>query len=76
MIGKLRLGFSDKTVLDALSYLEKGTKEYSDLLDRAYQVRPDVGALASGQGIWVQKAVEKNCCPNRDPDRASSRPAA
>jgi DNA ligase-1 len=44
--GKLRLGFSDKTVIDALSYSEKGTKEYSDLLDRAYQIRPDVGVLA------------------------------
>ncbi|MEI8232393.1 MAG: ATP-dependent DNA ligase [bacterium] len=44
--GKLRLGFSDKTIIDALSYSEKGTKEYSDLLDRAYQIRPDVGVLA------------------------------
>jgi DNA ligase-1 len=44
--GKLRLGFSDKTVIDALSYLEKGTKEYSDQLDRAYQIRPDVGVLS------------------------------
>lgn len=44
--GKLRLGFSDKTVIDALSYTENGTKEYSDLLDRAYQVRPDVGVLS------------------------------
>jgi DNA ligase-1 len=44
--GKLRLGFSDKTIIDALSYLEDGTKKYSDLLDRAYQVRPDAGVLA------------------------------
>lgn len=44
--GKLRLGFSDKTVIDALSYLEKGTKEYSERLEQAYQVRPDVGVLA------------------------------
>lgn len=44
--GKLRLGFSDKTVIDALSYTENGTKEFSDLLDRAYQVRPDVGVLS------------------------------
>ena len=44
--GKLRLGFSDKTIIDALSYTENGTKEFSEILDRAYQVRPDVGALA------------------------------
>ncbi|HBD02308.1 MAG: putative DNA ligase [Microgenomates group bacterium GW2011_GWC1_46_16] len=43
--GKLRLGFSDKTVLDAISYLEAGSKEYSEALDRVYQVRPDVGVL-------------------------------
>lgn len=58
--GKLRLGFSDKTVIDALSYLENGTKEYSELLDRAYQVRPDVGVLAQiVKEVGVQKAVEK-----------------
>ncbi len=60
VMGKLRLGFSDKTVLDALSYTAKGTKEYSGLLDRAYQVRPDVGALAKMvKEMGVEKAVEK-----------------
>lgn len=54
--GKLRLGFSDKTVIDALSYLENGTKEFSELLDRAYQRRPDVGVLAR---IVKEKGVEK-----------------
>ena len=44
--GRLRLGFSDKTVIDALSYFENGTKEFSDELDKAYQKRPDVGYLA------------------------------
>ncbi len=44
--GKLRLGFSDKTIIDALSYLENGTKDYSDRLENAYQRRPDVGVLA------------------------------
>ena len=44
--GRLRLGFSDKTVIDALSYFENGTKEFSDDLDKAYQKRPDVGYLA------------------------------
>jgi DNA ligase-1 len=58
--GKLRLGFSDKTVIDALSYLENGTKKYSDLLDRAYQVRPDVGVLAQMvKELGIQKAVEQ-----------------
>lgn len=44
--GKLRLGFGDQTVIDALSYMENGTKDYSETLERAYQIRPDVGVLA------------------------------
>lgn len=44
--GKLRLGFSDKTVIDALSYMEDGTKELSQQLENAFQKRPDVGVLA------------------------------
>lgn len=56
--GKLRLGFSDKTVIDALSYMENGTKDYSEQLDRSYQVRPDVGVLAREVKNWgVAKAV-------------------
>ena len=58
--GKLRLGFSDKTVIDALSYMENGTKEFSDVLDRAYQVRPDVGILAQMvKAKGIVKAVEE-----------------
>jgi DNA ligase 1 len=57
--GKLRLGFSDKTVIDALSYLENGTKDYSDRLDTAYQMRPDPGYLAKRvKELGVKKAVE------------------
>lgn len=46
VLGKLRLGFLDKTVLDALSFMEHGTKEGRAEIDRAYQVFPDVGKLA------------------------------
>lgn len=46
VLGKLRLGFSDKTVLDALSYMEHKSKEGRGELDRAYQVFPDVGKIA------------------------------
>lgn len=45
-IGKLRLGFSDKTILDALSWMESGDKSSKANLEKAYQVRPDVGFLA------------------------------
>lgn len=46
ILGKLRLGFSDKTVLDALSWMETGDKSKAKMLDSAYQVVPDVGKLA------------------------------
>lgn len=45
-VGKLRLGFSDKTILDALSWMEKGDKSLKGELEKVYQVRPDVGFLA------------------------------
>lgn len=58
--GKLRLGFSDKTVIDALSYMETGSKEYSELLEQAYQRRPDVGVLgAMCKRLGVVKATGK-----------------
>ncbi len=57
--GKLRLGFSDKTVIDALSYFESGTKSESAILDSAYQRRPDVGYLAEKvKEMGTKKAVE------------------
>lgn len=43
--GKLRLGFSEQTVLDAISYMESGNKDWSEALERVYQIRPDVGLL-------------------------------
>lgn len=46
-MGNLRLGFSDKTIIDALSWMEVGDKSKSKRLEAAYQVVPDVGALAA-----------------------------
>jgi len=51
VIGKLRLGFSDKTILDALSFFEFGSKEGRAEVERAYQVFPDVGKI----GKWVKE---------------------
>ncbi|MFH2019395.1 MAG: ATP-dependent DNA ligase [bacterium] len=50
VMGKLRLGFSDKTILDALSYFEFGSKEGREEVERAYQVFPDVGKISK----WVK----------------------
>lgn len=46
VMGHLRLGFSDKTILDALSVATKGDKSARKKLDEAYQILPDVGLLA------------------------------
>lgn len=45
-LGKLRLGFSDLTILDALSWMETGDKTKKAVLARAYEVLPDIGLLA------------------------------
>jgi DNA ligase-1 len=45
-LGKLRLGFSDKTIIDALSWMESGSKEGSKKIGEIYNILPDVGLLA------------------------------
>jgi DNA ligase-1 len=44
--GRLRLGFSDMTVLDALSVMLGGNKSARKELELAYQVFPNVGEIA------------------------------
>jgi DNA ligase-1 len=43
---KLRLGFSDMTILDSLSWMLKGTKELRAEIEKAYNVRPDLGFIS------------------------------
>ena len=58
-IGKLRLGFSDKTILDALSWMRNGDKSAKPKLERAYRAMPDVGALAKKvKKLGIEKAVK------------------
>lgn len=47
VLGKLRLGFSEKTLLDALSVLEGNDKSLRKRLDRLFQVHPDLGEIVS-----------------------------
>lgn len=56
VLTKLRLGFSDKTVLDALSYMQYGSKEGRKVLDSAYQAFPDVGKIAE---VVKESGIEK-----------------
>ena len=46
ILGKVRLGFSTMTLLDALSWSAYGNKSDRDQLERAYNKQADVGNLA------------------------------
>lgn len=45
-LGKLRLGFSDMTILDSLSWMLGKTKEFRPVIEKAYNVRPDLGFIS------------------------------
>lgn len=45
-LGKMRLGFSDATLLDAFSTAERGDKSARALIEAAYNVTADIGAIA------------------------------
>lgn len=46
MLGKLRLGFSDMTIIDALSWMEAGDKSLHKEIEHAYSVCADIGLIA------------------------------
>lgn len=45
-LGKLRLGFSDFTILDALSWMISGDKSKRTEIEGAYNIRADIGQIA------------------------------
>jgi len=47
ILGVLRLGFSDMTVLDAYSWMLKKDKSLRPLIEKAYHVRPDLGFIGA-----------------------------
>ena len=46
-VGALRLGFSDMTILDALSWMETGDKSLRPALEQAHNVSADIGLIAA-----------------------------
>lgn len=44
-VAKLRLGFHEKTIFDALSVAAKGDKSLRPILERAYNVSADIGRI-------------------------------
>lgn len=60
-INNLRLGFSDMTVLDALSWMAKGDKSLRPELERAFNVCADIGEIAKvfkGSGLPGISAIK------------------
>lgn len=60
-IGNLRLGFSDMTILDALSYMEEGDKSARSLIEAAFNVTVDIGKIAKvvkQKGVGGLKGIE------------------
>lgn len=45
-VNKLRLGFSDMTILDALSWMKTGDKSLRPVLEQAFNVLADIGKIA------------------------------
>ncbi len=53
--GRLRLGVADMTILDALAEAFAGGKARRDVLERAYNVHPDLGYIAK---VLVREGIE------------------
>lgn len=59
IIGKLRLGFSDMTLVDALSWMEAGDKSLRPIIEGAYNVCADIGLIAHDLKRDGIEAIEK-----------------
>lgn len=59
VLGTLRLGAADKTLLDSLSIAFTGSKEAKKKLEHAYNICPDVGFIAKTFAAGGVKAIEK-----------------
>ncbi len=44
--GNLRLGYSERTLIDALSWMETGDKSKSGMILKSFEVVPDIGSLS------------------------------
>lgn len=78
-VGKLRLGFSDMTILDALSYMLKGDKSAREELEHAFNVTADIGRIAArvkGKGLKDIKDVTAEAGTPIRPSLAERLPSA
>ncbi len=54
-VAKLRLGFSDMTVLDSLSWMVSRDKTLRPIIEKAFNIRPDLGYIGK---LIKEKGVE------------------
>ncbi|MGC8568521.1 MAG: ATP-dependent DNA ligase [Nitrososphaeria archaeon] len=59
VLGTLRLGVADYTVLDALALAFAGSKDWRDILERAYNLSGDLGLVASTLALRGIDEVKK-----------------
>ncbi len=59
VLGKLRLGFSDMTIIDALSWMEVGDKSVRKKIEHAYNICVDIGLIAKTLKEGGMQAIEK-----------------
>lgn len=58
ILGTLRLGFSDMTIIDALSWMEVGDKSIRSELETAYNICADIGLIAQTLKEGGLKAIK------------------
>lgn len=59
VLGKLRLGFSDMTIIDALSWMEVGDKSLRGTIEDAYNICADIGFIAKTLKEGGIEAIKK-----------------
>jgi DNA ligase-1 len=59
ILGTLRLGFSDKTLLDAFSWYLAGDKSLREIFDEVYQRHPDIGEIGRRTLSGGEEEVQK-----------------
>ena len=61
VLGKLRLGFSDMTIIDALSWMQVGDKSLKQIIEDAYNKCADIGLIAQtlkAKGVEALEAMQ------------------
>lgn len=59
ILGKLRLGFSDMTIVDALSWMVAGDKSLRRIIEHAYNICADIGLIAHDLKEYGIDAIER-----------------